>query len=102
MTLFSMVDSHWIDTCAIIFGFMGIMIKPTLRKINNRPQVFRSQDMIFDFGNGAAVFLAVLMILSAFSSVMLKELVSASKFTLALSGLACLVVFCKEMLKTEN
>lgn len=99
MQWLSKIDAHWIDACVILIGFLGVFFKPLLRKFYQHPPCFRSTEILTDFGNFGALFLSIILFLSPLSTELLQQLTSASKPTLAVGGLVCIVSFIREIVK---
>ena len=92
-----MIDGNWVDISTILFGFLGMVVKPLLKWRCGISPAWAHRDAINDFLNGAVIFPFLLLLISVVSSQAMDALVKHSKISLALAGFIGFLYVAKEI-----
>ncbi len=95
------LDGNEVDMITIAVGMGIALICPIQRCIRNQKPYFIRETATVDVLNGVMLVPFIMMIGSVFSSDMLKELLSSSKITVAIGGLAGLIFVLGELFKSK-
>jgi hypothetical protein len=93
-------NSTWIDICTLIFALLTMWVRVGVRpylQLPPPPPITRAA-LILDVLNTAALFPSLLVVLSAFSDVILNEVARGPRLIFAVDGMIAVIFIVFEML----
>jgi hypothetical protein len=95
------VDGNIVDISTIVVGGLSAAIRPLKRMCSKNKPYFSREKGINDMLNGVMLIPFSMMVGSIFSSELMNQLMSSTKITVAIAGMAGLIFVIGEIFK-EN
>ena len=93
------VDGNIVDIATIVVGGLSSAIRPIKRVYFNNKPYFSREKCINDMLNGVMLIPFSMMVGSIFSSQLMDQLMSSTKITVAIAGMAGLIFVIGEIFK---
>jgi hypothetical protein len=97
-----MIDGNWVEMLALGCGFLGICVKPAIRKYREISPCWVFRDAGNDFLNAASLAPFALLMAGVFNTWIFDQLVKSGKLPLGLAGGIGVLYVLKELLSLHS